>query len=176
MAFANAVPLPRSISSQFFSSMHGSLSDGYNLSITAGQYKYLASGYLINGMQTVFETRRIRLNMLVKRHGTVANVNRALGWEENNARLYQIHNKSIRADRGTPYELGDPTARQIEAKLGLPTGWMDTPPTYGELDGENDPRAMIEHMVQEMPPEDWPTALRLLSALKKPEPKNGTTG
>lgn len=168
MAFANAVPLPRSNSSQFLSSMPGSLSHGYNLSMTFGEYKYLAGGYLIGAMQTVFETRRVRLGMLVKQHGKVANVNRALGWEDNNARLYQIHNKSIRADRGTPYEMGDPTAREIEEKLGLPTGWMDTPPTYGELDGENDPRAMIEHLVQEMPPEDWPTALRLLSALKKP--------
>jgi hypothetical protein len=176
MAFANAAPLPRSKSNHAFSSMLNSLSHGYNLSISSGQYKPLTSGYLMNGMQTVFETRRTRLGMLVKQHGSVAKLNRALGWEETNARLYQIHNKSVRADRGTMYELGDTTAREIEEKLKLPIGWMDTPPTYAELDGDNDPRAMIQHMVQEMPPEDWPTALRLLSALKKPEAKNGTSG
>jgi hypothetical protein len=127
-------------------------------------------------MQTVFETRRSRLMMLVKEKGSVAKLNRALGYEETSARLYQIHNRSVRADRGTPYELGDTTAREIEQKLNLPVGWMDTPPTYAELAGDNDPRAMIEHMVQEMPPEDWPTAVRLLSALKKPDAKNGTSG
>lgn len=76
--------------------------------------------------------------MLVEKHGSVVNVNRALGWEETNGRLYQIHNRSIRSDRGTPYEMGDPTAREIEKKLKLDEGWMDTPPTYEELDP--DPR------------------------------------
>lgn len=89
-------------------------------------------------MQTVFETRRVRLGMLVAKYGSVANVNRALGWEETNGRLYQIHNRSVRSDRGTTYEMGDGTAREIEEKLNLDEGWMDTPPTYEELD--RDPR------------------------------------
>lgn len=115
------------------------------------------------------------MGLLIKKHGKVAHLNRALGWEENNARLYQIHNRSIRSDRGTPFEMGDPTAREIENKLGLAVGWMDTPLTYAEMDGDNDQRAMIDHIVNDLPREDWPTALRLLSALKKPA-KNGTTG
>ena len=51
----------------------------------------------------------------------------------------------------------------------LERGWMDTPPTLAEQYGHDDSRVMIEHMVQQMPPEDWPTAVRLLSAIKRPE-------
>ena len=94
-------------------------------------------------MQTVFETRRARLGMLIHKYGSVAKLNRELGWEETNSRLYQIHNRSIRSDRGTPYEMGDPTAREIESKLGLDVGWMDTPPTYEELD----PDPQIAHLI-----------------------------
>lgn len=118
--------------------MSVSLSQGYNLSISTGNYRLFPHGYVIAGMQTVFETRRARLKMLVEKYGSIANVNRALEWEETNGRLYQIHNRSIRSDRGTPYEMGDPTAREIEKKLKLDEGWMDTPPTFEELDP--DPR------------------------------------
>lgn len=79
-------------------------------------------------MQTVFETRRIRLRQLIAQYKTIAALNVKLGWEETNARLSQIQNRSIRSDRGTPYEMGDTTAREIEEALRLPTGWMDTPP------------------------------------------------
>lgn len=122
-------------------------------------------------VQTVFETRRTRLGMLVKRYGSVVNVNRAMGWEDNNARLYQIHNRSIRADRGTLYEMGDPTAREIEEKLSLGLGWMDTPPTYVELHGEQDPRTKVMLLMEAMPPNQWPTAVRLLDALAQPASK-----
>ena len=128
-------------------------------------------------MEPVEETRRARLRMLVKRHNSMADLCQLLGYARTEtATLTRILNANVRHDRdGKPYNMGSPMARQIEETLKLPTGWMDTPPTYAELGGEQDPRAMIEHMVQEMPPEDWPTALRLLSALKKPE-KNGTSG
>lgn len=146
------------------------------MSIAFCEFYKLADGDLIAGMQTASETRRARLEMLVKRFQTAAALNTALGWTRTDPKLAQIRNANPRPGRDKPYQMGDAMAREIEEKLDLPRGWMDTPPTYAELSGENDPRAMIEHMVQEMPPEDWPTALRLLSALKKPEPKNGTSG
>jgi hypothetical protein len=104
----------------------------------------LPCGYEIHGMQTVFETRRARLGLLVRRYGSVANINRALGWEVTNARLYQVHNSSVRSDRGTPYEMGDATARELEDKIGLGKGWMDTPPTYDELDPDPQVAKLIE--------------------------------
>ena len=69
--------------------------------------------------------------------------------------------------------MGDPTAREIEVALGLPEGWMDTPPTYAELHGENDPRTKAMLIMEALPPDQWDTALRLLDALVKPA-KNGT--
>lgn len=125
-------------------------------------------------MQTVFETRRTRLRILVERYSNnVANLNRALGWEDTNARLYQIHNRSIRADRGTPYEMGDVTAREIEEKLSLGLGWMDTPPTYEELNGKDDPKTQMLLLMESLPPDQWPTALRLISVLGQSKVANG---
>ena len=110
--------------------------------------------------------------MLVKRYSTVASLNRALGWEDNNARLYQIHNRSVRADRGTLYEMGDPTAREIEQKLSLDHGWMDTPPSYLEIHGEQDPRTKVMLLMEAMPPDQWPTAVRLLGVLTEQKVAN----
>ena len=130
----------------------------------------------MKSMQTVFETRRTRLAMLVERFGSVANVNRELGWEANNARLYQIHNRSIRSDRGTPFEMGDPTAREIEEKLSLGLGWMDTPPSYAELHDKEDPRTKVMLLMEAMPADQWATAVRLLDALTQPAKATGTEG
>lgn len=125
-------------------------------------------------MQTVYETRRARLGMLKKQYQTWAHLNDALGWERTSARLSQIFNQTARKDRGTTYEMGDPTAREIEKTLGLDIGWMDTPPTYAELHGENDPRAKAMLMMEGLPPDQWDTALRLLGALAQPAGRNGT--
>jgi len=140
------------------------------LSITEGKYLFLSDGYVISSMQTVFETRRQRLAMLVKEHGTVAKLNRALGWEDTNARLYQIHNRSVRADRGTLYEMGDPTARQIEKKLGLDEGWMDTPPPKDagehQYSAESTPN---HHAATEADVSTWPAPVLAAST---PSPKD----
>ena len=146
------------------------------MSIALVEFTQLAQSYVIGAMQIVSETRRARLSILVKQHGnSLAALNEVLGLDRTDATLSQIRTQAKHSKTGKPRVMGDDLARKIEEKLNLPVGWMDTPPTYAELAGDNDPRAMIEHLVQEMPPEDWPTALRLLSALKKPEPKNGTS-
>lgn len=149
------------------------LSPGYSLSIPLGQYEFLTDGYVIQGVQTVFETRRQRLGMLVKVHGSVADLNRALGWEETNARLYQIHNRSTRKDRGTLYEMGDQTAREIETRLNLAEGWMDTPPTYAELLGDEDPMTKAIMALEQLNREQIPVATRLITAIAQPEKKLG---
>ena len=125
-------------------------------------------------MQTVYATRRVRLGQLKERFKTWAALNEALGWERTSARLSQIFNQTERKERGTRYEMGDPTAREIETKLNLELGWMDTPPSYAELHGSNDPRAKAMLLMEDMPAEQWDTALRLLHALAQPTKKNGT--
>lgn len=144
------------------------------MSISLGEWRVLSSGYVMRAMQTVFETRRARLGLLIKQHGSIAAVNRALGLDETNARLYQIHNRSVRKDRGTLYEMGDVTAREIEAALSLPTGWMDTPPSYEDLLGPEDPRQKLLLLMDNIPKEQWPTVVRLVDALREhPRAANG---
>lgn len=126
-------------------------------------------------MQTVQETRQARLRILKKKHGKWADLNMALGWEATNARLSQILSGTLRSDRGTPYTMGDETARQIETALGLPTGWMDTPPTYAEMQDKPDPMAMALVLMENMPEDMQRQALRLLDALAQPPAlKTGT--
>lgn len=125
-------------------------------------------------MQTVQDTRRQRLAMLKKKHGKWSDLNHALGWEKTNARLSQILSGTLRSDRGTPYTMGDDTAREIEHKLDLPAGWMDTPPSYTELHGEDDPISKAVDLMAAMEPEARYQALRLLGAIAQPPKANGT--
>lgn len=112
--------------------------------------------------------------MLKKQYGTWADLNQAVGWEKTSARLSQIFSATIRSDRGKPYVMGDETAREIETALELPTGWMDTPPTYAELHDEPDVTSMVIELMDAMEPEKRYQALRVLDALT--QPSNGTTG
>jgi hypothetical protein len=125
-------------------------------------------------MQTVHETRRQRLGMLKKQYGTWADLNQAIGWEKTSSRLSQIYSATIRSDRGKPFVMGDETAREIEDALSLTTGWMDTPPTYAELNGHPDVTSQAVLLLDAMEPEARWQALRVLGALTKPS--NGTTG
>jgi hypothetical protein len=126
-------------------------------------------------MNTVEETRRIKLGILSKRHGGMNFLSKALGM--NYAALARIENANIRHERGgAPYVMGSNTARSIEEKLSLPVGWMDTPATYAEIHGDDDPRSKAEQLIAGMEKDDLYTAIRLLDALKKPIPGNGTNG
>ena len=112
--------------------------------------------------------------MLIKKYSTIAALNEALGLEKTNARLSQIQNASIRSDRGTPYEMGDPTAREIEEKLGLEKGWMDTPPTYEELDPDPmiaDLIKVARQLVEEKRPDDLAHLVRVGHTFVEPHPK-----
>lgn len=144
------------------------------MSIAIREFQLLAAGNPICCMYTAAEIRRIRLEILIKRYASVAALNAELGWPRTDPKLAQIRNANPRADRAKPYQMGDAMARDIEKKLQLERGWMDTPPSYAELHGENDPRTKAMELFEALPPEEWATALRLLSALEKPAAKNGT--
>ncbi len=146
-------------------------------SIALSQFCSFAAGYVIDGMQTVFETRRVRLESLVAKHGTVAALNEAIGMTRTDATLSQIRNPNLRrASSGKRYEMGDAIARRIETSLGLPEGWMDTPPTYDEIHGD----ARIGHAVkimEAMP--DWQRdqIIKILDTFAQPaDPSTTMTG
>lgn len=87
-------------------------------------------------MKTVAEIRRDNLNTLVSRAGSLAELNEQLGRKRNHPSLGQIRNRSDRGN-GTFYEMGDKLARDIEEKLGLSYGWMDTNHTPDDWPDDN---------------------------------------
>jgi len=147
------------------------------MSIAMAQLKKLAIGHVISAMQPVTETRLIRLQMLVKKHkGSLADLNEAIGLVRTDATLSQIRTKAPHSKTGKPRVMGDDLARKIEERLSLDLGWMDTPPSYEELHGEEDPRTAMMLLMERMPPDQWPTAVRLVDALTKPDKGTGTQG
>lgn len=115
--------------------------------------------------------------MLIKKHGKLADLNEALGYERTHSQLARIRNKNMRTDRpGKFYSMGDEQAREIEQKLSLDLGWMDTPPSYAELHGEEDPRAKVLLLMEAMPPDQWATVVRLVDAVAQPTKATGTDG
>ena len=146
------------------------------MSIAKGEFQVLSIGFPMPDMQIVSETRRVRLEMLIKKHSSVAELNTALGWVRTDPKIAQIRNANIRSGRAKPHQMGDAMAREIEEKLSLGLGWMDTPPTYVELHGDQDPRTKVMLLMEAMPPDQWSTAVRLLGALAQPAKSNGTNG
>ena len=128
-------------------------------------------------MKPVEETRRIRLQMLIKQHGSQSGLTKAIGIDGfTDAKISRIVNQHKRHDRegAPPYVLGSDLARKIETALQLPEGWMDTPPSYADLN-EEDARAKVLKIMEQMPQDQWATAVRLLDALAQP-PTTRATG
>ena len=115
--------------------------------------------------------------MLVKKHGdSLAQLNEALGLDRTDATLSQIRTQAPHSKTGKPRVMGDELARKIEEKLGLEVGWMDTPPTYAELD----PDPMVANIIQvaqqlheEGRSEELAQLMRIGNTFT--QPKNGTT-
>lgn len=75
-------------------------------------------------MQTIEETYRERLRLLIKEHKTQAALSRAIDVAP--AQISQWVNASP-DQTGKPRTLSQGSARKIEKNLGLPTGWFDQP-------------------------------------------------
>jgi hypothetical protein len=145
------------------------------MSIAIAQFQKIADVYSIMDMQTVSETRRQRLAILVKRYGdSLAKLNEALGLDRTDATLSQIRTSAPHSKTGKPRSMGDELARKIEAKLELAVGWMDTPPSFSEIYGEPDLQAQLHMVMEDMSKNELHMALRLLDAIKIK--KNGTDG
>lgn len=146
------------------------------MSIAICEFQRLTIGFQIASMKTVSETRRDRLEMLIKQHGSLAELNEKLGWARTDPKLTQIRNANARAGREKPYQMGDAMAREIEDKLEIERGWMDTPPSYNEIHSREDPRAKAMLLLEQMSPEQATVATRLLTAIAEPEKKQGNGG
>lgn len=147
------------------------------MSIALAKFANLFFGYPISTMKTIAETRRIRLDMLVKLHGdSLAKLNEVLGLDRTDATLSQIRTQAKHSKTGKPRSMGDDLARRIENTLLLERGWMDTPPTPSEQYGHHDTRAMVMEAMDNLPQEHHATVLRLVNALVQPAAQNGTSG
>ena len=125
-------------------------------------------------MQTIDETRRQRLDMLIARYGKLADFNEAMGYERNTAKFSRLRRGHARKERpGKSYVMGDAVAREIEQRLRLPTGWMDTPPSYNEMH-PNDRIAHALRVMESMSAYQLDQAVRVLDTLAQPPLKNGT--
>jgi hypothetical protein len=106
------------------------------MSIAQASFADLAPVYVIPEVQTVDETRRQRLELLIKKFGTIAALNAELDMDRTDATFSQIRNQAVHSKSGKPRVMGDDLARKIEEKLGLERGWMDTPPGSELYTGE----------------------------------------
>lgn len=106
----------------------------------------------------------------------MANLCEKLGFARNEtATLTRILNGNVRHERGgTPYNMGSPMARSIEAKLNLEHGWMDTPPSLSEQYGHSEPLDKMAALLAAMEPEMQYKVVRMVAALS--QPANGTNG
>jgi hypothetical protein len=127
-------------------------------------------------MKTIEEIRRERLAQLVAKHGSLMELCEALGYARTQtAGIGRILNANIRHDRdGKPYVMGSAMAREVEAKLGLDHGWMDSLQSYTELFGPDDSRTKVLLMMESMPADQWSTVVRLVDAVTQPPLKTGT--
>jgi hypothetical protein len=146
------------------------------VSIAFCEFADFAAGDAMRRVMTIHETRLARLQILLREYGSVAELNEALGWPRPDVKLMQIKNQNERSGRGKVYQMGDAMARTIEQTLGKPRGWMDTPPSYAEMNGEDDPRAKLQVLMEQMPQDQWPLAIRLLDALAQPSAPVRSTG
>ena len=73
--------------------------------------------------------------------------------------------------------MGSPMARDIESKLGLDVGWMDTPMGYSDMQPD-DRIVHVMKIMESMP--DWQRdqAMRIIDTFAEPAKpnRNGTTG
>lgn len=85
-------------------------------------------------MRSAEDTRRENLLRLIESHGG----QRALAdsIDKSPAQISQWVNRAPNSRTGTPRTISGASAREIESRLSLPTGWMDqthAPPTQGTI-------------------------------------------
>ncbi len=87
-------------------------------------------------MRTIEEVRHDWLLRLVEKHGTVADLNAALGRTRTDATLTQIKNKAPNTRTGKVRSMGSDLAREIEEKLGMERGTLDHEPKEEPQSGD----------------------------------------
>lgn len=79
----------------------------------------------MQGMATVTEVRHANLLVLIAWAGSIQKLADLL--EKSHSQLSQLRNQIAHSTTGKPRVIGDSLAREIEATIGVPPGWMDSP-------------------------------------------------
>lgn len=77
-------------------------------------------------MKTITEIRRENLIEILKDFRTIAEFNETMGRKRTDPSFGMIKNQQVNPNRGKPRIMGDKLAREIELRLNLPDGWMDS--------------------------------------------------
>lgn len=85
-------------------------------------------------MHTIEEIRRINLQALLKKHGTLVALSTQIGLTSRDSTLSQILNQSAASNSNKRKAMGSTLARKIETMLGIEVGWMDNLQSSGDLD------------------------------------------
>lgn len=125
MTPASDAPRPRSTLSHSFNFIAPLLATREANAIAKPEFYLFAERYPIQTMKTISEIRHDNLLELIKKHGSIAALNVAIGMTRTDATLSQIKNKSPDSKTGVPKAMGTPVARRIENELNLEVGWMD---------------------------------------------------
>ena len=123
-------------------------------------------------MKTIAEIRRARLEHLIDRFGSIADLNEALGRSRTDSKLSQLRNANIRKDRGKPTQMGDAIAREIETTLKLEEGWMDNLPAY-EDPKLDDRMRHLQRVAEELAPYQVDQLIKIGITLSEPKRANG---
>lgn len=98
-----------------------------------------AAGYQMQPVATIDEIRHANFLLLLGQHKTIQAFANVL--ERSHSQISQLKNRNKHSSGGEPRVIGDDFARHIEAKMGKPPGWMDTPHD-GEPERALSPRAL----------------------------------
>ena len=125
------------------------------------------------GMKTIAEIRRLRLEQLIKHHGSIAALNVALKRARTDSKLSQLRNASARKGRDRPTQMGDAMARLIETALNLEAGWMDNLPAYEDPTIDEKMRR-LQKVAEELAPYQIDQLIKIGVTLAEPDRKKSS--
>ncbi|MEY2630774.1 MAG: hypothetical protein RLZZ469_1671 [Bacteroidota bacterium] len=100
-------------------------------------------------MKTIDEIRRDNLSSLINQAGSLASFSERI--EKNPSQVSQWKNASLDSKTGKKRVMSNYIARELEHKLNLGTGWMDTPhdENNGELEQEAEQLYLLDELTNE---------------------------
>ena len=117
-------------------------------------------------MQVISEIRLANLEALMKRYSSIGDFNEAIGRKREDSTIRQVLKGTVFSN-GYSRVMGDAVAREIEAHLALPRGWMDHDHPEDEPVGEEAVplqvfRAVVSEGEVAYVPEDEPPGVAFL--------------